>query len=87
MYSYSPEGVCSREIIFDVEDGVVTECKFLKGCSGNAQGIGRLVVGRRVEDVIDLLRGIKCQNGTSCPDQLARALQAHLDAGGATAAK
>ncbi len=82
MYKFITEGTCSEKILFDVRDGVVTECKFLKGCTGNTQGVSRLVVGRRVEDVIGMLKGLQCQNGTSCPDQLAKALEGYLEAGG-----
>lgn len=74
MVSYKTRGTCSQEIRFDVEDGVITHCQFIKGCKGNTQGVSKLVLGRKVEDVIALLKGIQCQNGTSCPDQLAIAL-------------
>ena len=63
-------------INYEVEDGVVTKCEFVGGCPGNTQGVAKLVVGRKVEEVISLLKGIQCRNGTSCPDQLARALEA-----------
>lgn len=78
MHEYKTLGTCSEKIVFSIEDGVITKCKFLKGCTGNTQGVARLVIGRRAEDVIDMLKGIKCQNGTSCPDQLAHALEAYL---------
>ena len=72
---YKPKGVCSREIVIDVEDGVVSNVKFIGGCAGNTQGIGALVKGMKVEDVISRLDGINCGfRGTSCPDQLAKAL-------------
>ena len=74
MYSYRTQGTCSREIRFEVEDGIITKVQFVGGCAGNTQGVSKLVVGRSVEDVIDLLSGIQCRNGTSCPDQLAHAL-------------
>ena len=77
MYTYKTSGVCSRAIYFDVEDGVVTSCKFEGGCTGNTQGVARLAVGRKVEDVIETLKGIQCRGTTSCPDQLARALEAY----------
>lgn len=76
-----PQGVCAQAIGYEVVDGVVTACQFMGGCPGNTQGVARLVVGRKVEDVIALLKGIACRNGTSCPDQLARALEAERDAG------
>jgi uncharacterized protein (TIGR03905 family) len=55
---------------------VVTHCAFLGGCPGNTQGVAKLVVGRQASEVIRLLKGINCRGGTSCPDQLARALEA-----------
>ncbi len=75
MYTYKTQGTCSKQIFLDIEDGVIRGCAFERGCDGNAQGISKLVRGRRVEEVIDLLKGIQCQNGTSCPDQLALALE------------
>lgn len=77
MYTYKTSGVCSRAIYFDVQDGVVTSCRFEGGCTGNTQGVARLAVGRKVEDVIATLKGIQCRGNTSCPDQLARALEAY----------
>ena len=72
---FRTRGTCSRTILLDVEDGIVTSCKFVGGCAGNTQGIASLVVGMRVEDVIEKTKGIKCGfKDTSCPDQLARAL-------------
>lgn len=79
MYSYKTRGTCSREIRFDVEDGIISKVQFVGGCAGNTQGVSRLAVGRTVEDVIDTLRGIQCRNGTSCPDQLAQALEAYQE--------
>ena len=76
MKTHSTTGTCSRAINYDVEDGVLTKCEFVGGCPGNTQGVAKLAVGRKVEDVIALLKGIQCRNGTSCPDQLARALEA-----------
>jgi len=75
MYTYKTHGTCSKEITFDVEDGKVRNVKFLGGCNGNLQGIGHLVEGMPVDEVIERLKGISC-NGrpTSCPDQLADAL-------------
>jgi uncharacterized protein (TIGR03905 family) len=75
MKSFKTSGTCSREIEYEVTDGILTACKFIGGCPGNTQGVARLVVGRKVEDVIATLKGIQCRNGTSCPDQLARALE------------
>lgn len=75
MHTYKTHGTCSQSIDFDVQDGVVTACHFNGGCAGNTQGVAKLVVGRKVEDVIAMLKGIQCRAGTSCPDQLARALE------------
>ena len=76
MYTYKTRGTCSREIYFDVEDGKVKNVSFLGGCNGNLQGIGKLVEGMPVDEVVKRLKGISC-NGkpTSCPDQLATALE------------
>ena len=76
MTTYRTSGTCSRAINYEVENGIVTKCQFIGGCRGNTTGVAKLVIGRKVEDVIALLKGIQCQNGTSCPDQLARALEA-----------
>ena len=75
MTTYRTSGTCSSAINYEVENGIVTKCQFIGGCRGNTTGVARLVIGRKVEDVIALLKGIQCQNGTSCPDQLARALE------------
>ena len=73
---YKTSGVCSRMIIVDTEDGVITDCKFVGGCAGNTQGVAALVIGMKVEDAIGKIKGIKCGfKATSCPDQLARALE------------
>ena len=75
-YECKPSGVCSRNISFDVEDGVVKNVVYTGGCNGNLQGIGKLVEGMKVDEVIARLDGIKCGvRSTSCPDQLAKALR------------
>ena len=75
-YTYTPHGVCSRQIELEVEDGVVKNLKVIGGCNGNLQGISKLVEGMKVEDVIKRLKGIDCAwKGTSCPDQIAKALE------------
>ena len=76
MKIYETQGTCSQAIQYEVENGVLTTCRFLGGCPGNTEGVARLAVGRPVEEVIKLRKGIKCRGGTSCPDQLARALEA-----------
>lgn len=75
-YQYTTQGTCSRIIDFEVEDGIVRNVRFTGGCHGNLQGIGALVEGMKIEDVIARLDGILCRDKpTSCPDQLARALK------------
>ena len=73
---YTPKGVCSRGIDFEIEDGIVKNVIFTGGCNGNASGISRLVEGMKVADVIQRLEGVECGfKSTSCPDQLANALK------------
>ena len=73
---YKTSGVCSRMVILDIEDGVISDCRFVGGCAGNTAGVSALVVGMKPEDAIARLKGIKCGfKATSCPDQLARALE------------
>ena len=75
QYEYKTKGTCSQKIFFDVEDGKIHNVQFLGGCNGNLKGIGAIVDGMKVEDVIDKLSGIRCGfKSTSCPDQLAQAL-------------
>lgn len=75
-YEYSPRGVCSQRMIFDIEDGVVKSLKVIGGCNGNLQGISKLVEGLTVDEVIKRLEGIRCgMKPTSCPDQIAKALK------------
>ncbi len=74
--TYSCQGTCSRQIDIDIEDGTVRKVVFSGGCHGNTQGVAALVCGMKVEEVIARLEGIDCHGkGTSCPDQLARALK------------
>ena len=76
QYKFNPKGVCSAEIDFEIDNGVVKNVKFTRGCNGNTQGIGALVEGMEVNEVIKRLKGIKCgMRNTSCPDQLAVALE------------
>ena len=75
-YTYKPTGVCSRQIDIEVEGDVIKSVRFTGGCAGNTTGISSLVKGRTVDEVIASLDGIHCgPMGTSCPDQLARALK------------
>lgn len=76
MNVYKTQGVCSREIHFEVKDNKVTQLQYLGGCNGNTQGIARLVEGMDVDEAIRRLEGIHCgPRPTSCPDQLAQALK------------
>ena len=78
---YMTKGTCSMAIDFEVEDGIITECKFIGGCQGNTQGVARLVKGMSATDAIEKLEGIDCGGrGTSCPDQLAKALKQAIEA-------
>ena len=73
---FKTSGTCSRMVTVDVEDGIVTDCSFVGGCSGNTQGVAKLVVGMRADEAIKRLRGIKCGfKPTSCPDQLSLAIE------------
>lgn len=78
--AYKTQGTCSRQILLDIEGDVIISVVFEGGCNGNLQGIGRLVAGQKVDDVIEKLSSIRCgMRQTSCPDQLARALKAYKD--------
>ena len=72
---YKPVGVCSQLIRVDVEDNVIKDAEFVGGCSGNTQGVARLVIGMNVDEAISRLEGIKCgSKPTSGPDPLAQPL-------------
>jgi uncharacterized protein (TIGR03905 family) len=73
--TFKPKGTCSAKIEFTIQDGIVMECKFTNGCTGSLEALCRLVAHKPVEEVVAMLEGIQCRNGTSCPDQLARALK------------
>ena len=75
MYCYKTKGTCSREIDIEVKDNVIESVRFVGGCTGNTQGVARLVIGMSVDEAIRRLKGIQCRGGTSCPDQLAIALE------------
>lgn len=79
QYSYKPQGVCSAQIDFELDGGIIRNVKFTRGCNGNTQGLARLVEGMNADEVIAKLRGTDCNGrGTSCPDQLARAIELGL---------
>ena len=77
-----PKNVCSRQINVEYEDGVIKHVQFIGGCQGNTQGVAALLVGRRIDEIIPLLEGIKCRGSrtgeTSCPAQLAEGLKETL---------
>ena len=78
-FTYQTKGVCSRAIEIEIEDGVILRVQYIGGCHGNTQGVAALIRGMRVEDAIERLSGIDCRGrGTSCPDQLSRALREYL---------
>ncbi len=75
MFTYSTKGTCSRQILFDVdEQNNLRGVRFIGGCSGNLQGISRLVEGKNIDEVQALLAGVRCKGNTSCPDQLSKAI-------------
>ena len=75
-FEYKTKGTCSQRIFFEINEGKVYNVQFLGGCNGNLQGIGKLVDGMDVDEVISRLDGIRCgAKPTSCPDQLAAALK------------
>ena len=75
MYEYKTHGTCAVKITFDVINNKVYNVKFIGGCRGNTQGVSKLVEGMEVEEVITRLKGIECRFGTSCPNELALALE------------
>ncbi|WP_425058115.1 hypothetical protein SCACP_27640 [Sporomusa carbonis] len=77
MTSYTPQGVCSKEIQFDIENDTVKNVKFIGGCPGNLQAISILIEGMPIDEVIQKFKGNLCRNGTSCTDQLAKALETY----------
>lgn len=81
QYQYKTKGTCSQMIFFEIEGETLKNVQFLGGCNGNLKGIGSLVEGMNVKEVIARLEGTKCgMKPTSCPDQLARALKEAIDA-------
>ena len=75
MFTYSTKGTCSRQILFDVDaEDKLHNVRFIGGCGGKHPGIARLVEGKKIDEIENLLAGIRCRNGTSCPDQLSKAI-------------
>lgn len=77
MNSYIPQGICPKEIQYDIENGTVKNINFIGGCPGNLQIISRLIEGMPIDEVIEKFKGNICRNQTSCADQLAKALEQH----------
>lgn len=76
VYEYEPKGVCSRRIIIETEGDIIKSVRFIGGCAGNTQGVAALLVGMKIDEAISRLKGIDCGGrGTSCPDQLSKALE------------
>ncbi|MBQ1897168.1 MAG: TIGR03905 family TSCPD domain-containing protein [Lachnospiraceae bacterium] len=79
--TYTPSGVCSKQIDFDIEDGKIRNLVYIGGCNGNLKAIGKLVEGKDAGEVADILRGNICgMRGTSCADQLAKAIDKYAAA-------
>ena len=79
MFTYHNRGTCSTSIDLEIQDGIITFCRINNGCKGNTQGLAKLATGRKAEEVANQLEGIQCRNGTSCPDQLSKAIRAYHD--------
>lgn len=75
MTTFKNHGTCSQAIEIETRGDIVVSVRYIGGCRGNTQGVAALAEGRKIDDVIALCKGIQCRNGTSCPDQLARALE------------
>lgn len=86
MYVYRTKGTCSQGIEIEMDGSTIKSVHFIGGCTGNTQGVARLAAGMDIDEAISRLKGIQCRNGTSCPDQLARALMQIKD-GTATVAR
>lgn len=81
MEKFTTKGVCAKEILFEVENDTIKEITFVQGCPGNTLGVATLIQGMKVEEAIKKLKGIDCRGrGTSCPDQLAIALENYIQA-------
>lgn len=75
-YKYTPKGVCSKQMIFEINNNIIQDLKIIGGCPGNTIGLSKLLIGKTICEVIELLKGTPCGGkGTSCPDQVAKALE------------
>lgn len=79
QFSYETAGSCATRIVIEIESGRIVSANFINGCAGNTQAVSALVEGMSVVEAVRRLKGIICQGGTSCPDQLARALEAAVE--------
>ena len=77
MFTYRTRGTCSTAMELEIREGIITHCRIVNGCRGNTQGLAAMVVGQNAEEVARKLEGIQCRGGTSCPDQLAKAIRAY----------
>ena len=75
MFRYKTHGTCSQQILIEADGDILTHVEFIGGCTGNTQGVARLCTGMNIDEVIARCKGIQCRAGTSCPDQLATALE------------
>lgn len=79
-YRYTPQGVCSMQMVFEIDNQIIKSLKIIGGCPGNTIGVSKLVEGKTIDEVIELLKDIPCgMRGTSCPDQVARALREYKE--------
>ena len=78
MHHYKTSGTCSTAIDFEVKDNIVTDVKFTSGCRGNTTGVASLCIGMTPQEIIKRCKGIACRGGTSCPDQLSKAMEQYL---------
>ena len=76
---YYPQGTCSVEMFISHENGIIQNVRIIRGCPGNTKGVAALLVGMPLEEAMKRLEGIQCRNGTSCPDQLAKAIRQYLN--------
>lgn len=75
-FEYIPKGVCSMKMIFEIDKDIIKTLKIIGGCPGNTTGVALLVRGRKIDEIINMLKGIPCRGkGTSCPDQVSAALE------------
>ena len=79
-YVYYPKGVCSIKMVFNIDGDIIKNLKIIGGCPGNTVGVSKLIEGKSIDEVINLLKGIPCGNkGTSCPDQISIALKEYKE--------